>query len=73
MTTYRIMAVQEEGSEICLGSGLPQEEAYRKLPILREDYPEFRDFWVEQERNYYQESAEEYWNESAEEYWNEEF
>ena len=60
--TFRIMAIQEEGSEICLGSGIAtSEEAYAKLPELRETYVELRQFWVEEERDYYAEAAQAAW------------
>lgn len=53
--TYIIMAIQEEGSEIRVSDydthsrGFDRsEEAYEALPQAREDYPEFRRFWVEE-------------------------
>ena len=53
MSTYRIMAVQEEGSEICLGSGIESEDdAYERLAECREKYEEYRSFSVEMEGVY---------------------
>ena len=48
--SYRVMAIDECGTEVLAGSGYASEdEAYSKLPTLRDDHPEWRGFNVEYE------------------------
>ena len=61
MKTYRIMAVQEEGSEVCLGSGLSEYSAYKKMEEAREIHEEYRGFSVELEQNYREEYFGDLW------------
>ena len=69
MATYRVMAIQEEGSECCLASGLSEQAAYDSLSGYREDYPEFRSIWVEIERDYYTEARPEEWDDPMSDYY----
>jgi hypothetical protein len=50
--TYRVMAIQETGEEICLASRLTQEAAEEKLEEACKQYEEFREFWIECESRY---------------------
>lgn len=49
----RIMAVQEEGSECCMGYASSIESGNEKITEYQNEYPEYRDFWLEStKRNY---------------------
>ena len=53
--TFRVMAVQEEGSEILIRSGIATvSQADRVMSEARNDHPEFRSFWTEREIDYNQ-------------------
>jgi len=55
------MGVQEEGSEVCLGSGLSEYSAYKKMEEAREIHEEYRGFSVELEQNYREEYFGDLW------------
>tara|TARA_R110000764_G_scaffold117747_1_gene205123 strand:+ start:69 stop:272 length:204 start_codon:yes stop_codon:yes gene_type:complete len=59
--SYRVIAVQEEGSEICLASGMSEDEAYDSLPEFREMHEEYRSFSVEMECHQYSRGFEDEW------------
>ena len=61
--SYRVMAVQEEGSEVCLASGMTEDQAYESLPEFREMHEEYRSFSVEMEKQYSREFEDEWWSE----------
>ena len=51
--SYRVMAIQETGEEICIECGIRNEPlAYEILDQAREDYIEFCNFHVERELDY---------------------
>lgn len=45
--TYVLMALDECGHETNCGHFSTETEAFNALPEARENYPEFRSFWVE--------------------------
>lgn len=49
---YRVMYIQEEGSEACYADGLTEEKAYEAANELRESYPEARSIFIERQRDY---------------------
>jgi len=51
MSTYRIMAVQEEGSEVCLADRVKADDVERRIDRYHDDYPEYRDIFCEQEES----------------------
>ena len=49
MTTYRVMAVQETGEEVCIASRLTKRAAEKKRDEARENYAEWSGFHLERE------------------------
>jgi len=47
--TYRIMAIQETGEEICLKNGVKKSDINRLIEQYQSEYIEYRDFWAEDE------------------------
>tara|TARA_R110002124_G_scaffold162810_2_gene330150 strand:+ start:861 stop:1061 length:201 start_codon:yes stop_codon:yes gene_type:complete len=61
--SYRVIAVQEEGSEVCLASGMSEDQAYESLPEFREMHEEYRSFSVEMECQYSRDYEDQWWSE----------
>jgi len=52
MSTFRIMAFQETGEEVCVENKIPSnQEAYARIPDHQENHPEWYHFTVEEELN----------------------
>ena len=63
MSLYRIMAVDECGTEVCIKNDIRSiNAAETQCANARENYPEWRGFHIEHQRDYYAEAMENYDN-----------
>ena len=71
--TYRVMAIQEEGSEILVASHLRDRPTPEQMQAYREEHEEWSNFTVETEIDWYARHAQRYMEDGPEQDWWDEY